>query len=72
VSPSRRLVVATAYAPPGGDDLAIDHAGAIVVFDAASGAIVRQLTAGPAGGRATRIVRGGRQPGLGPLSALRG
>ena len=47
VSPNRRPVVATAYAPPGGDDLETDHAGAIVVFDAAAGAILRQLTAGP-------------------------
>jgi hypothetical protein len=47
VSPNRRLVVATAYASPGGEDLSIDHAGAIVVFDTATGAIVRQLTAGP-------------------------
>jgi dipeptidyl aminopeptidase/acylaminoacyl peptidase len=92
VSANGRLVVATAYAPPGGDDLSIDHAGAIVVFDAATGAIRRQLTAGPndrgpvfspdgrsvaferrggiwrvavAGGRATRVIRSGRQPAWG-------
>ena len=92
VSPDRRFVVAAAYAPPPGDDLAIDHAGAIVVFDARTGALVRELTAGTgdsgpvfspdgrfvafersgsiwrvpvAGGRATRIVRGARQPARG-------
>jgi hypothetical protein len=92
VSPDRRFVVATAYAPPGDDDLSIDHAGAIVLFNAATGAIVRELTRGPgdsgpafspdgrfvafersggiwcvpvAGGRATRIVRRGRQPAWG-------
>jgi len=92
VSPDRRFVVAAAYAPPAGNDLAIDHAGAIVLFDAATGAVVRELTRGPgdggpvfspdgrsvafersgsiwrvpvAGGRATRIVRGARQPAWG-------
>ena len=58
-SPDRRLVVATAYAPPAGSDLAIDHPGAIVLFDAATGAVVRELTAGP-GDRAPVFSPGGR------------
>ena len=47
VSPDGRFVVATAYAPPAGNDLAVDHPGAIVLFDARTGAVVRELTAGP-------------------------
>jgi dipeptidyl aminopeptidase/acylaminoacyl peptidase len=92
VSPDRRFVVAAAYAPPAGTDLAIDHPGAIALFDARTGAVVRELTAGRidsgpvfspdgrfvafersgsiwrvpvAGGRATRLVRGARQPARG-------
>lgn len=47
VSPNRRFVVAAAYAPPAGSDVSIDHAGAIVLFDTATAAAVRTLTAGP-------------------------
>jgi hypothetical protein len=84
VSPDRRFVVAAAYAPPAGTDLAIDHPGAIALFDARTGAVVRELPVfSPdgrfvafersgsiwrvpvAGGRATRIVRGARQPARG-------
>jgi hypothetical protein len=67
VSPDRRLVVAAAYAPPGDDDLSTDHAGAIVVYDAATGGVVRELTRGPGDrgpvfspdGRSVAFERGG-------------
>jgi len=47
VSANRRFVVATAYAPPGDDDLSIDHTGATVLFNAVTGAVVRELTRRP-------------------------
>jgi Tol biopolymer transport system component len=52
-SPDGRFVVATAYDPPADDDLAIDHPGAIVLFDTATGEPLRCLTPGPNDGGPT-------------------